>query len=79
MVIEISRPIEEQLRELAQEQGREIGVLVEEALRIYLEATAITDLPTAAVGQTQMAVLDELPGFPSGRMNPREARGGLVG
>jgi len=62
--------MEEQLRELAQRQGREIGVLVEEALREYLEATAITDLPTAAVGQTQMAVLDELPGIPDWKDDP---------
>jgi len=56
--------MEQQLRELAQAQGCEIGVLVEEALRGYLEATALTDLPTTAVGETQIAVLDELPGIP---------------
>jgi predicted transcriptional regulator len=70
MVIEVSRPVEDQLRELAQKQGREIGALIEEALREYLEATTITDLATAAVGQTQMALLDELPGISEWKDEP---------
>lgn len=60
MVIELSGPVEEELRDLAQKQDREIAVLVEEAVREYLEADAITDLDTAAVGETQLAVLGEL-------------------
>jgi predicted DNA-binding protein len=36
--------VEEQLRNLAAKQGRDVRTLVEEAVRQYLESAAITDL-----------------------------------
>jgi hypothetical protein len=62
--IQASR-IEEQLRDLAVRQGRDIGVLLEEAVREYLEASAITDLDAAEVAESQVALLSELRGVPA--------------
>lgn len=64
MVIELVGGIEEQLQDLAARQGRDIGVLVEEAVREYLEAAAITDLDAGQVAETQNALLGELRGIP---------------
>ena len=41
-------------------QGREVGHLVEEALRMYFEVAAITDLDSQDIAETQMALVDEL-------------------
>jgi predicted transcriptional regulator len=65
MTIEFSSRIEEQLRDLAVRQGRDIGVLLEEAVREYLEASAITDLDAAEVAESQVALLSELRGVPA--------------
>jgi hypothetical protein len=70
MTIELTGRVEEQLRDLAGKQGRDIGVLVEEAVQDYLDAAAITDLDSSAVAETQMALLGELhevPGWNGGR------------
>lgn len=64
MTIELSRQVEKQLRDLAASQGREIGALVEDAVREYLEATAITDLDAAEVAETQVALAGELRDVP---------------
>jgi predicted transcriptional regulator len=64
MTIELSRKVEEQLRDLAGRQGREVGALVEDAVREYLEAIAITDLDAAEVAETQVALVGELRGVP---------------
>jgi predicted transcriptional regulator len=62
--IELSGRVEEQLRDLALRQGRDIRVLVEEAIRDYLEAAAITDLDPAEVAESQIALLGELRAVP---------------
>jgi hypothetical protein len=36
--------VEEQLRNLAAKQGRDVGMIVEEAVRQYLKSAAITDI-----------------------------------
>jgi predicted transcriptional regulator len=60
MSIELPVGVEEQLRTLAARQGRDVGVLVEEAVRQYLEAAAITDVDAGEVAETQAALLAEL-------------------
>ena len=61
MSIELPSSVEEQLRNLAAKQGRDIRTLVEEAVRQYLESTAITDLNATQVAETQTELLGELP------------------
>jgi predicted transcriptional regulator len=61
MSIELPVSIEEQLRNLAAKQGRDVRTLAEEAVRQYLESVAITDLDAAQVAETQAALLGELP------------------
>lgn len=61
MSIELSNSIEEQLRGLATKQGRDVRVLVEEAVRQYLESAAITDLEPNDVAEAQTILLGELP------------------
>ena len=61
MSIDLPSSVEEQLRNLAAKQGRDIRTLVEEAVRQYLESAAITDLDAAQVAETQTALLGELP------------------
>jgi len=63
MVIELGN-VERELRDLAQKQGRDVQVLIEEAVREYLEAAAITDVDTAEVAETQEALVTELRGVP---------------
>jgi hypothetical protein len=53
--------VEEQLRNLAAKQGRDVRTLVEEAVRQYLDSAAITDLDATQVAEAQVALLDELP------------------
>lgn len=65
MTIELRGPVEEQLRDLAVRQGRDISSLVEEALQEYLEAIAITDLDGVEVAETQISVATELHGIPA--------------
>ncbi len=61
MSIELPVGVEEQLRTLAARQRRDVGVLVEEAVRQYLEVAAITDIDGDEVAETQDALLVELP------------------
>ncbi|MBI2182511.1 MAG: ribbon-helix-helix protein, CopG family [Deltaproteobacteria bacterium] len=65
MSIELPGSVEEQLRNLAAKQGRDVCALVEEAVRQYLEAAAITDLDATQVAETQAALLGELPHAPA--------------
>jgi len=65
MTIELAANVERQLRELAMSQRREIGALVEEAIRQYLEGEAITDLTAAEIADTQLALAAELPAVPA--------------
>jgi predicted transcriptional regulator len=64
MTIELSGSVEVELRHLAVAQGRDIGALVEDAIREYLAAVAITDLEAAEVTEAQMALVSELRGIP---------------
>lgn len=41
-----------------------MGVLVEEAVRDYLEAAAITDLDPAEIAETQVALMGEFRDVP---------------
>ena len=61
MSIELPVSVEDQLRNLAAKQGRDVCALVEEAVRQYLESAAITDLDGTQVAETQTALLGELP------------------
>ena len=61
MSIELTENVEEQLRNLAAKQGRDVRALVEEALRQYLESAAITDLEPTQIAEAQAALLGELP------------------
>ncbi len=69
MSIQLPHSVEEQIRQLAKKQGRDVRVLVEEAVRLYLEAVTITDLDSADVAETQAALLSELPAFPDWKAN----------
>jgi len=62
--IELPGSVEDQLRTLAARQGRDVRALVEEAIRQYLEAAAITDLDANDVAEAQAALLGELPHIP---------------
>jgi predicted transcriptional regulator len=64
VTIELPGSVEKQLRALAAKQGRDIRALVEDAIRQYLEATAITDVESGELTDTQAALLDELPHRP---------------
>jgi predicted DNA-binding protein len=61
MSIELPSSVEEQLRNLAAKQGRDVRTLVEEAVQQYLESAAITDLAPTQVAEAQAALLGELP------------------
>jgi hypothetical protein len=60
MSIRIPAQLEEQLRNLAEAEGRDLEALLEEAVRDYLDSVRITDLTPEQVGQTQMALMPEL-------------------
>ena len=64
MSIQLRQNVEEQIRKLAKKQGRDVGVLVEEAVRLYLDAAAIGDLDSDDVAKAQTALLSELPEIP---------------
>ncbi len=64
MTVELTGSVEAQLRDLALEQGRDVGALVDEAVRAYLEAAAITDLEPAEVAAAQVALVGELRELP---------------
>ncbi len=64
MTVELTSRMEAQLRDLAARQGRSVGVLVDEAVRTYLETAAITDLEPAEVAEAQEAMLCELGELP---------------
>ncbi len=61
MSIDVPGSVEEQLRTLAAKQGRDVRALVEEAIRQYLEAAAITDVGASDVAEAQTALVGELP------------------
>jgi hypothetical protein len=61
MAIDLPSVVEEQLRDLAKRQNRDIAELIEDAVRQYPEAAAITDVDPTQVGETQAKLLGELP------------------
>jgi predicted transcriptional regulator len=61
VTVELPKKVEDDLRVLAQRQGRSIDVLLEEAIEQYLEAAAITDTTPDEIAATQEALLGELP------------------
>jgi predicted transcriptional regulator len=78
MTIELPADIEESLRDLAARQGRDLRVLVEEAVRDYVEAVHITDLTSAEVAEAQLALLGDLEGIPDWKddRDPERLAGG---
>lgn len=65
MIFEIDEVEVSQLSTLAARQGREVGALLHEAIREYLEAAATTDLSPGDIGEAQMALVGELSHLPS--------------
>ena len=63
MTIELPARVEEELRVLAVTQSRDMGAILEDAIRLYIEASAITDLGAAEVAEAQMALAGELRGI----------------
>ncbi len=59
MTIDLPSVIEEQLRDLAKRQNRDIAELIEDAVRQYLEAVAITDLGPNQLAETQAKLSDQ--------------------
>ena len=64
MSIDLPGSVEEQLRTLAAKQGRDVRALVEEAIRQYLDATAITDVHANDIAEAQTTLLPELTALP---------------
>jgi len=60
MRVELPAQVEEELHDLAVQQGRGVEQVVEEAVRQYLEAAAITDLSADDVAATQVALVGEM-------------------
>ena len=60
MSIDLPSVVEEQLRDLAKRQNRDIAELIEDAVRQYLEAATITDIEPNQVAETQAKLLSEL-------------------
>lgn len=65
MTVKLPRTLEEELRALAVRQGRDVVRLVEDAVRDYLEAAAITEVDETEVAETQERLVGELRGFPA--------------
>lgn len=63
MTIELPASVEAPLRALARKEKRNIEALVEEAVRMFLDTAAITDLDAADVAETQLALIGELRGI----------------
>jgi len=61
MTIDLPSVVEEQLRNLAKRQNRDIAELIEDAVRQYIEAAAITDVDPNQVAEAQAELLSELP------------------
>lgn len=60
MTIVLPSVVEEQLRDLAKRQNRDIAEIIEDAVRQYLQAAAITDIDPNQVAETQAELLREL-------------------
>jgi hypothetical protein len=60
MTVHLSGCIEDEIRRLAGLRGQGVDAIVEEAVRQYLDAMAITDVAGADLAATQIKLLDEL-------------------
>ncbi len=65
MTIDLSTSLEEELRRLAGVSGKDVDALVGEAVRQYLDATAITDVSSDDVAATQASLIGELDRIPA--------------
>lgn len=63
MTVELPARVEQELRGLAVAQRRDMADILEDAIRLYLEASAITDLGSAEVAEAQAALIGELRGI----------------
>ena len=59
MTIHLSHPVERQLLDLAQRRHRTVDLLIEEAVRLYLEAESITDVTATELTEVQVALMGE--------------------
>jgi predicted transcriptional regulator len=69
MTVHLSECLEDELRRLATLRGQGIDAIVEEAVRQYLDAVAITDVTDTDLAATQTRLMDEMPrqeGWPEG-------------
>ena len=64
MTIDVPSGVEEQLRDLARKENRDVAELIQDAVRQYIEAAAITDLDSAQIAETQTKLTPELPRIP---------------
>ncbi len=62
MTVNLSDNLIESLRKLADAQGRDMNVIVDEAVREYLVASSITDVTPEQVAATQLGLIPELGG-----------------
>lgn len=60
MTIHVSTFLEDALRRLAGSRGQDVDALVEEAIRQYLDAAAVTDVAPSEIASTQAALMGEL-------------------
>lgn len=63
MTVHLSDNLLESLRKLADAQGREMDVIVDEAVREYLVASSITDVTPEEIAATQLELIPELEGM----------------
>jgi len=61
MTVEFSAQVEKELHDLAERQGRKVQEIVEEAVREYLEAVAITDLASEEIEEAQVKLIGDEP------------------
>ncbi len=64
MTIYLSDQLVSRLEELAKKEGRGIDGLVEEAVRRYVEAAAITDVSPEGIAETQEKLASEFTDSP---------------
>ena len=79
MTIDLPSVVEDQLRDLAKRQNRDIAELIEDAVRQYLAAAAITDVDPNQVAGTPGETASCRALSPSGTLTTREAWRDLVG
>jgi predicted transcriptional regulator len=60
MTVPVSGQLESRLRDLARRAGVGVDAIVEEALRQYLDAAAITDVTDSEIADTQEKLAGEL-------------------